>query len=188
MKKTLLASLLLTTLVGSVYAQTTSHTVNFTINGRITAKTCTVKSGGDKTINMTHKDIGAFASLQRGAKVYGDAKESAIVNCPANQTINISYTDTAQGVQTNQPYLKNTAPNPANNVGVSVRITDQENSNTGGSEPNTGQSRTFRTGSTTDFTTMSDVKIFVHPSYYVINTGVTPGDVQARMTLNISYQ
>lgn len=187
MKKTLLASLLLTTLVGSAYAQNTSHTVNFTINGRITAKTCTLTGGADKIINMAHKDIGVFASLTAGNKVYGDANEFATVNCPANQTINISYTDRANGVASNQPYLKNTATNAAANVGVSVRITDRT-TNTNGSEPRTGQSQLFRTGSTTDFTTMSDVKIYVHPSYYVIAQGVTPGDVQARMTLNIAYQ
>lgn len=191
MKKTALLSLILAGLVSSAYAQTNNNTVNFTINGRILAKTCQVTGGNDKTITMTDKDVGEFAGSN--TEVFGDRTDFTTINCAATQTIRISYTDKATGAPTNQAYLRNTANGqgaeaPAGGVGVKVYFRENTTAS-GGFTMNTGQERDFRTGSGSDHQTMRNYQIHVHPYYFRTGTAaqVTPGKVTAQMTLNITY-
>lgn len=191
MKKTALLSLILATMAAETYAQ---NTVNFTINGKITTRTCSVTGGTDKTITMADKDVSQFAAAN--AEVYGDASDSATISCPATQRIDISYTDKAAGATTGQPFLRNTATGtgtnaPAGGVGVKVyfRNNNQNTStNNGVGTMNTGVTRTFRNAQGTDFQTLNNYQIHVHPHYFRHSTAaVTPGVVKAEMTLNITY-
>lgn len=190
MKKIALLSLVLAAMATETYAQ---NTVNFTINGRITTRTCNVTGGTDKTITMADKDVSQFAAAN--AEVYGDASDFATINCPSTQRIDISYTDKASGAPSNQTYLRNTATGtgtnaPAGGVGVKVYFRDSASNSSGLNigTMNTGVSKTFRSAQGTDYQTLNAYNIYVHPYYHRIGSNnVTPGVVKAEMTLNITY-
>lgn len=188
MKKTALLSLILATMAAETYAQ---NTVNFTINGKITTRTCSVTGGTDKTITMADKDVSQFATAN--AEVYGDASDFATISCPATQRIDISYTDKKQGAATNRAFLENTATGtgvnaPATGVAVKVYFRDSATNSGSVGTMNTGIPKMFKNAQGTDYQTMHDYKIYVHPAYFRHSAAqVTPGVVKAEMTLNITY-
>lgn len=189
MKKTALLSLILATMAAETYAQ---NTVNFTINGRITTRTCNVTTPANDTIPMADKDVSQFATAN--AEVYGDTSKFATVQCPATQNIDISYTDRKPGARPGVAWLENTAPAGTGDsvpaTGVAVKVYFREGTtNTGGvGTMNTGETRRFKRGSGNDFQTMNNYNIYIHPHYFRHSAAqVTPGVVKAEMTLNITY-
>lgn len=195
MKKIALLSLIIAGFIGEAAAQTNaaaSSTVNFTIEGRILAKTCSVTNGDNQSIIMVDKDIGEFGA--NNAEVYGDNTKFTRISCPATRTIMIKYTDKAPNAGTNKAYLNNTASGtgdnaPAAGVGVKVYFRNSATNATNAAETmNTGVPKTFKTGSGTNHATLVNTDIHVHPYYHRIgNSVVTPGKVSAAMTLEISY-
>lgn len=197
MKKIALLSLIIAGFIGEAAAQTNaaaSSTVNFTIEGRILAKTCSVTNGDNQSIIMVDKDIGEFGA--NNAEVYGDNTKFTRISCPATRTIMIKYTDKAPNAGTNKAYLNNTASGtgdnaPAAGVGVKVYFRSSASKPTtpvASETMNTGVPKTIQTGRGTDHATLVNTDIHVHPYYHRIgNSVVTPGKVSAAMTLEISY-
>lgn len=183
MKKQIMAAFALASLSSFAYAQ---HSVIFNINGQILPRTCELQTTGDKTITMVDKYIDEFTDTE----LYGDATDFAHIRCPIATRIEVSIDDNNNS-QAGLDYLRNNAAasEAAANVGVSIVIRANA-STTGGLKMKTGEKQIFRSGNANNaanYMNMGNYNIYVHPHYYKINNNITPGKVEASMTLNITY-
>lgn len=175
--------------LGGIIAQSAvaQNQVRFTINGEIVTRTCSIDGGADRTVTMVRKATSDFNAASQN--VSGNVDERLTLSCPNTSTVKMRMVDNGTALTTASPYLQNTytpTAERANNAHTSIWFV--------------GTSVTGRFLSTqTDYTLQNKVsdttasatntlEYTIRPHYHSTNASVGAGKVQARMTLNFTYE
>lgn len=180
--------------LGGVIAQSAmaqnQNQVRFTINGEIVTRTCSITSGADKTVTMVRKATSDFSTASQN--VSGNVDERLILSCPNTSTVKMKMVDGGTTSTTASPYLQNThtpISERATNAHTSIWFVGSAGTNFNGQFLNTQTDYTLQNKvSDTTASATNTLNYTVRPHYHSTNASVGAGKVQARMTLNFTYE
>lgn len=178
--------------LGGVIAQSAmaQNQVRFIINGEIVTRTCSITSGADKTVTMVRKATSDFNAASQN--VSGNVDERLILSCPNTSTVKMKMVDGGTTSTTASPYLQNThtpISERATNAHTSIWFVGSAGTNFNGQFLNTQTDYTLQNKvSDTTASATNTLNYTVRPHYHSTNASVGAGKVQARMTLNFTYE
>lgn len=176
--------------LGGIIAQSAvaQNQVRFTINGEIVTRTCSITSGADKTVTMVRKATSDFNAASQN--VSGNVDEKLTLSCPNTSTVKMRMVDNATDASTTaSPYLRNThtpTAERANNAHTSIWFVG---TNVTGRFLSTQTDYPLQNKvSDTTASATNTLEYTIRPHYHSTNASVGAGKVQARMTLNFTYE
>lgn len=160
-------------------AQAQQVTVNFT--GTVTAANCTVQNGTAVTVPLSAVKVTDFTAAQTAVSSSTRSTEVTLTNCPARSTLTLTLNG-EEDPSGNGRLKINSGPNMATGVAIAVLYTD---SGGGESWRSVGPNASV-TQLSADANGSARFKIGGSLLKRAANIPVTPGQVEASMTMTIT--